>query len=87
MVSFHSLEDRRVKTFLRARSGKVAGPSRHDPAAIRTQTGPKPSFHVITGRPIVPGDEETLRNSRSRSARLRVAERTDAPAHGREEAA
>ena len=87
VVSFHSLEDRRVKTFLRARSGKVAGPSRHDPAAIRTQTGPKPSFHVITGRPIVPGDEETLRNSRSRSARLRVAERTDAPVHGREEAA
>lgn len=81
VVSFHSLEDRRVKTFLRARSGKVAGPSRHDPAAIQGRSGPAPSFRMLTNRPIVPGEAELMRNPRARSSRLRVAERTDAPAH------
>ena len=87
VVSFHSLEDRRVKTFLRTRSGRAASPSRHDPAAISGNTGPKPTFRVITGRPIAPGAEETARNPRARSARLRVGERTDAPSVPTEEAA
>lgn len=81
VVSFHSLEDRRVKTFLRGRSGRTAGPSRHAAAAIAGPTeGPRPTFRVITGRPIGPTDEEAARNPRARSARLRVGERTDAPA-------
>jgi len=81
VVSFHSLEDRRVKTFLRQRSGKTAGPSRHAAAAIAgPAAGPRPSFQVVTGRPIAPTDEECARNPRARSARLRVGERTDAPA-------
>ncbi|NQW12045.1 MAG: 16S rRNA (cytosine(1402)-N(4))-methyltransferase RsmH [Alphaproteobacteria bacterium] len=88
VVSFHSLEDRRVKTFLRHRSGRAAGPSRHDPAAIADPNrGPRPTFKVITRRPIVPSNDETARNPRARSARLRVGERTDAPAWPIEEAA
>jgi len=81
VVSFHSLEDRRVKTFLRRRSGRVAGPSRHAAAAVAGPVdGPRPSFRVITGRPIVPSPAEASDNPRARSARLRVGERTDAPA-------
>lgn len=81
VVSFHSLEDRRVKTFLRRRSGRAVGPSRHAPAAIAGPAeGPRPTFRVITGRPIGPSDAEAARNPRARSARLRVGERTDAPA-------
>jgi len=80
VVSFHSLEDRRVKTFLRTRSGRDAGPSRHDPAAIFGAAKAMPSFKLLTGRPIGPSAEEEARNPRARSSRLRVAERTDAPA-------
>ncbi|MEQ8817236.1 MAG: 16S rRNA (cytosine(1402)-N(4))-methyltransferase RsmH [Thalassobaculum sp.] len=81
VVSFHSLEDRRVKTFLRKRAGKTAGPSRHAAAAIAGPAeGPRPTFRILTGRPIAPTDEESARNPRARSARLRVGERTDAPA-------
>ena len=88
VVSFHSLEDRRVKTFLRRRSGLAAGPSRHAPAAITDPSAsPRPSFKVITGRPIVPSNDETAGNPRARSARLRVGERTNAPAWPIEEAA
>ena len=80
VVSFHSLEDRRVKTFLRRRSGRTAGPSRHAAAAIAGPVrGPSPTFREITGRPIGPTDEEAARNPRARSAHLRVGERTDAP--------
>lgn len=81
VVSFHSLEDRRVKTFLRRRSGRTSGPSRHAMAAIAGPVdGPRPTFEVITGRPIAPSDDEAARNARARSARLRVGQRTDAPA-------
>lgn len=80
VVSFHSLEDRRVKVFLRNRSGKSAGVSRHAPGAIAEASGPKPSFKTITGKPQLPTEDEQRRNPRARSARLRVAERTDAPA-------
>lgn len=81
VVSFHSLEDRRVKTFLRRRSGRTAGPSRHAVAAIAGPAqGPRPSFRDLTPRPIAPSEAEEARNPRARSARLRVGERTDAPA-------
>ena len=78
VVAFHSLEDRIVKTFLRGRSGQVSRPSRHVP---ETPGLPRePTFEIVTRRPIVPDETEIRRNPRSRSARLRVAERTAAPA-------
>lgn len=77
VVSFHSLEDRIVKTFItdRARTG---GGSRHQPEV----QGAAPSFSILTKRPVVADDEEVRINPRSRSAKLRVAERTAAPPHG-----
>ncbi len=77
VVSFHSLEDRVVKEFLRHRSGTGASVSRHLPA--NDQNAPEPSFQVLTKKPQTPSDEEIKANPRARSAKLRVAERTDAP--------
>ena len=77
VVSFHSLEDRRVKDFLRTRTGRSAAPSRHAPSA---PAGPAPSFRAVTHKPVTPGAAEAAANPRARSARLRVAERTEAPA-------
>ena len=76
VVSFHSLEDRIVKNFLveRARAG---GGSRHLPQVAHAP----PSFVVLTKRPVTPDAEEILANPRARSAKLRAAERTQAPAH------
>ncbi len=76
VVAFHSLEDRRVKDFLRRRSADAPKASRHAPAT----RGPAPSFRLITRKPVAAGAAETARNPRARSARLRAAERTDAPA-------
>jgi 16S rRNA (cytosine1402-N4)-methyltransferase len=76
VVSFHSLEDRIVKNFLVER-GKAGGGSRHLPEMAQAA----PSFHVLTKRPITAGDEEVAANPRARSAKLRGAERTTAPAH------
>jgi 16S rRNA (cytosine1402-N4)-methyltransferase len=76
VVSFHSLEDVRVKTFLRRRSEEARG-SRHLPPPPGR---PAPSFVVHARRPARPSDAETARNPRARSARLRWAERTAAPA-------
>jgi 16S rRNA (cytosine1402-N4)-methyltransferase len=76
VVSFHSLEDRIVKQFLREASGNVAGGSRHMPVVANTE---QPVF----GKPsaaIRPTPEEEARNPRSRSATLRWAVRTAAPA-------
>lgn len=78
VVSFHSLEDRVVKEFLRRRSGQAAAVSRHMPANDRA--APPPSFTLITKKPQVPGATETAANPRARSAKLRIAERTGAPA-------
>jgi 16S rRNA (cytosine1402-N4)-methyltransferase len=74
VVSFHSLEDGRVKTFLRRRSEAERG-SRHLP---QRPDGPAPSFMLHTRRPVRPGGDEIARNPRARSARLRWAERTAA---------
>ncbi|MGC6485631.1 MAG: 16S rRNA (cytosine(1402)-N(4))-methyltransferase RsmH [Candidatus Puniceispirillales bacterium] len=76
VVSFHSLEDRIIKRFMRERSDAAPRPSRHQPDIDR----PQPSFSLVTRRPITPGEAETETNPRARSARLRVAIRTDAPA-------
>jgi 16S rRNA (cytosine1402-N4)-methyltransferase len=76
VVSFHSLEDRIVKNFLSER-GKAGGGSRHLPEIAQSA----PSFNILTKRPITPDDEEISANPRARSAKLRAAERTDAPAH------
>ncbi len=77
VVTFHSLEDRVVKRFLKARSGALGGGSRHLPAA--TFAGPAPTFDSVS-RPIKAGEAELAANPRSRSATLRVARRTNAPA-------
>jgi len=75
VVAFHSLEDRIVKTFLaeRARSAAV---SRHRPDVA----GPAPTFVALTKKPVVPDAAEIAQNPRARSAKLRAAERTAAPA-------
>jgi 16S rRNA (cytosine1402-N4)-methyltransferase len=78
VVSFHSLEDRIVKTFLRARSGTAIRPSRHTPASLTAATS-SATFKQITRRPITPTEREISNNPRSRSGRLRVAERTTTP--------
>ncbi|MDE0809834.1 MAG: 16S rRNA (cytosine(1402)-N(4))-methyltransferase RsmH [Alphaproteobacteria bacterium] len=78
VISFHSLEDRRVKAFLRARQGREAGGSRHAPPPSTPSR--EPSFAMVTKKPTLPTDSEIAANPRSRSARLRVAERTAAPA-------
>ncbi|WP_039019993.1 16S rRNA (cytosine(1402)-N(4))-methyltransferase RsmH [Halocynthiibacter namhaensis] len=74
VVTFHSLEDRVVKRFLAARCSSGGGGSRHAPATA----GRSPEFTQKMRRAIGPDDQELEENPRSRSARLRVAERTDA---------
>ena len=76
VVTFHSLEDRIVKRFLKSRSGATPAGSRHRPIAA---TGPTPSFGTVA-KPVSPTEAELARNPRARSARLRTAVRTDAPA-------
>ena len=75
VVSFHSLEDRIVKQFLREASGATARASRHLP-----QLAPvgRPVFAEVA-RAVRPGEAEVARNPRARSATLRSATRTDAP--------
>jgi 16S rRNA (cytosine1402-N4)-methyltransferase len=76
VVTFHSLEDRLVKRFLRARSGANPAASRHAPAA--SAGGPAPSFERVA-KAVRPSAAELARNPRARSATLRVARRTAAP--------
>lgn len=75
VVSFHSLEDRLVKTFMSARSSAPAI-SRHEPEAKALPT----TFKLLSKKPLVPSEDETNENSRARSAKVRAAERTEAPA-------
>ncbi|HEY1926762.1 MAG TPA: 16S rRNA (cytosine(1402)-N(4))-methyltransferase RsmH [Caulobacteraceae bacterium] len=76
VVTFHSLEDRIVKTFLHTRSGRTAEGSRHAPPR---HAGPEPSFLLLRNSPVTPSDAEVNANPRARSAKLRAAQRTDAP--------
>jgi len=77
VVSFHSLEDRIVKRFLAERSARRGTGSRHRPEAVVAE----PTFALITRGAVEAGEEEVRRNPRARSARLRAARRTAAPAH------
>ena len=77
VVSFHSLEDRIVKTFLTERAGRTPGGSRHAPPR---QPGPAPSFELQFAGAHAPSPAEVAANPRARSAKLRAGVRTDAPA-------
>ncbi len=77
VVAFHSLEDRRVKQFLRERAGAAGRGSRHLP---EDTSAPAPTFSLIARNAIAASAAESAANSRARSAKLRVAERTAAPA-------
>lgn len=77
VVSFHSLEDRIVKRFMADAAGRGAAPSRHDPG--RMMAAKAPSFRLITGKAMRPGDAETRANPRARSARLRAIQRLPIP--------
>lgn len=83
VVTFHSLEDRMVKTFMRARSGLAGGGgSRHNPVAVE---GPEATFSLQTRKALTASEQELSENPRSRSAKLRVAVRTQAPSWQEEE--
>ena len=77
VVSFHSLEDRIVKRFLAMRSGKTPEVSRHMPGTV--QQSP-PSFELLFKGHLDPTSAEANSNARARSAKLRAAQRTAAPA-------
>ena len=81
VVSFHSLEDRIVKRFLREASGAGRAVSRHLPGEV---PGPAPTFARLS-KAIRPSAAEVERNPRSRSSVLRHATRTAAPARSIEE--
>ena len=82
VVTFHSIEDRIVKRFLRGRSGSAGAANRHAP-----ETAPAaPAFRLLN-RGAAAGAAEVAANPRARSARLRVAERTEAPAAAGDRAA
>ena len=68
VISYHSLEDRLVKNFLK--SGNFVGQIEKDFFG-----NPLVQFKVITKKPVVPTEEEIKRNSRARSAKLRIAEK------------
>ena len=74
VVSFHSLEDRMVKRFLRDRSGAAPGGSRHMPAAAPARA----ATFELSARAIRAGEAELAANPRARSATLRTARRTTA---------
>lgn len=77
VVTFHSLEDRIVKRFLKTRSGSLPSGSRHLPAANEADA-PAPTFDAVS-RPVRAGQAEVAANPRARSATLRAARRTAAP--------
>lgn len=71
VISYHSLEDRVVKTFMRERSGKCICP----PGFPECRCGKNKVFTILTRKPAVPDSQEIRNNPRSRSAKLRCAER------------
>ena len=76
VVAFHSVEDRMVKRFLTARAGAGGNANRFAPEI----EAPEPQFKILKRKAIGPDAQELEENPRSRSAKLRVAIRTDAPA-------
>ncbi len=79
VVTFHSLEDRLVKQWLRERAGGVPAGSRHVPLLAKSRPQ---SFEQITNKALQPSEKEVETNPRARSARLRAALRTEAAAFG-----
>ena len=75
VLSYHSLEDRLVKEAFRRDSGVCLCP----PRIPRCVCGARAVLRVLTRRPVIPSEAERSANPRSRSARLRVAEKIDAP--------
>ena len=78
VVTFHSLEDSIVKRFLKLRAGKQEQGSRHLPPGAPPER--QPSFRFVNPKPVSSSETEIAANPRARSARLRWAVRTDAPA-------
>ncbi len=76
VVTFHSIEDRMVKRFLQSRAGQTGRANRYAPEIEQAP----PAFDLLTRKAVGPDDQELEENPRSRSARLRAARRTDAPA-------
>ena len=76
VVTFHSLEDRIVKSFLNVRAGRTPSGSRHAPPLDK---GAAPSFQLLFNGAHGPSEAEVAANPRARSAKLRAAVRTDAP--------
>jgi 16S rRNA (cytosine1402-N4)-methyltransferase len=77
VVTFHSLEDRIVKNFLGERAGRTPGGSRHAPPVAK---GAEPSFRLLFNGAQAASEAEAKANPRARSAKLRAAVRTEAPA-------
>ena len=71
VISFHSLEDRLIKEFFRKESNDCLCPPRQPICTC----GHKASIHELNRRPIIPTDQESSQNPRSRSAKLRVVEK------------
>ena len=76
VVTFHSVEDRMVKRFLQMRSGSNARANRYAPDIEQAPA----QFELRSKKAIAPSDDELAQNPRARSAKLRIAQRTDAPA-------
>ena len=70
-ISYHSLEDRIVKHFLRSQTRDCVCP----PEVLRCECSTTPVLSVLTKSPVLPSDEEVAENPRSRSAKMRVAEK------------
>ncbi len=78
VVSFHSLEDRLVKQFIKSRSKRSSGKSRYLPADFKFH----PTFRELFNKVVKPNVDEISKNSRARSAKLRIAERLNSrPSH------
>jgi 16S rRNA (cytosine1402-N4)-methyltransferase len=78
VVAFHSLEDRIVKEFLRLRAEVPPSPSRHLPMSAVSMVRRELPFRLLERRPVGASAVEVAANPRARSAKLRIAERTDA---------
>ena len=75
VICFHSLEDKIVKKFIKTRSGLTANPHRHSAGIYSNSNNKSPAFKLITKKVVIANNDEIIINSRSRSAKLRAAER------------